>query len=150
MRSAYLPTPVQVSTPIRSGVRCAPPTSWSHSSWHGNAYYALALLFGKGSFRAFRVWPGPWAGPRARSRHPVENSVGRADSMTVEGHLATAGHSNLLLDLRSATRSFGAYVPRWSYRLHRRPTVPAREYDGLAYVATTTSSRPLPPVGAAW
>ncbi|MFF4143973.1 erythromycin esterase family protein [Streptomyces sp. NPDC001698] len=126
--------------------------------WHQDAYYALGLLFGRGSFRACRGRPG------ARARRPVDNRIGMAGSTTVEGHLAAAGRGDLVIDLRSvdtapstvkqwlhgrsATRSFGAYVPHWTYRLHRSPTVVAQEYDGLAYVAASTSSRPLPPAAA--
>ncbi|MEV5593038.1 erythromycin esterase family protein [Streptomyces sp. NPDC052496] len=122
-----------------------------------DAYYALGLLFGKGSFRACRGRPR--AG--ARARRPVGNRIGMADATTVEARLAAAGCGDLVIDLRSAAdapdavrqwlhepstlRSFGAYVPRWLYHLHRSPTVPAREYDGLAYVGTSTASRLLPP-----
>ncbi|WP_206504156.1 erythromycin esterase family protein [Streptomyces chrestomyceticus] len=127
---------------------------------YGDAYYALGLLFGKGSFRACRGRPK--AG--ARARPPVGNRIGMADGTTVEARLAAAGRGDLVVDLRSAAdapdavrqwlhepsamRSFGAHVPRWTYHLHRSPTVPAREYDGLAYVATSTNSRLLPPDGA--
>ncbi|WP_433544524.1 erythromycin esterase family protein (plasmid) [Streptomyces sp. CA-294286] len=125
---------------------------------YGDAYYALGLLFGRGAFRAGRMWPG------TRSRRPMNNRIGMAGITTVEAQLATATVGNHLIDLRSggeasatvrewlrstqSLRRFGAQVPRWAYRLHRRPTVLAHEYDGLAYIATTTCSRPLPPVEA--
>ncbi|MFV2120363.1 erythromycin esterase family protein [Streptomyces sp. Act-28] len=125
---------------------------------YGDAYYALGLLFGSGSFRARRMWPGPWSRPRAGA--PVTNRIGPARPGTVEARLATAGPGDRLVDLRSAAgapravwewldgrhhlRSFGAVVPRWTYRFDLRPVSPAEEYDGLAYVAVSTGSRPLP------
>ncbi|MEU7045369.1 erythromycin esterase family protein [Streptomyces varsoviensis] len=42
------------------------------------------------------------------------------------------------------TRSFGACVPRFTYRLSAMPTVLAEEYDGLVFVPESTCSRPLP------
>lgn len=41
-------------------------------------------------------------------------------------------------------RSFGAAVPRFVYRFHVAPLVPAEDYDGIAFVARSTCSRPLP------
>lgn len=38
---------------------------------------------------------------------------------------------------------FGAVVPRRTYRRNLRPTVPAEEYDGPAYIAVTSGSEPL-------
>lgn len=35
-------------------------------------------------------------------------------------------------------------IPRWIYRLNQRPVTLAEGYDGLAYVAVSTSSRPFP------
>nr|WP_324290173.1 MULTISPECIES: hypothetical protein [unclassified Streptomyces] len=40
-------------------------------------------------------------------------------------------------------RSFGANVPRFTYRFHLAPLVPAEEYDGIAFVAKSTCSRSL-------
>ncbi|MFG3490063.1 erythromycin esterase family protein [Streptomyces sp. NPDC047972] len=124
---------------------------------YGDAYYALGLLFGSGSFRARRMWPGPWSRPRAGA--PVANRVGPARPGTVEAWLAAASPGDHLVDLRSAAtapkavrewlngahhmRSFGAMVPRWSYRFNVSPATLAEEYDGLAYVAVSTSSQPL-------
>ncbi|MEV1083732.1 erythromycin esterase family protein [Streptomyces sp. NPDC050211] len=124
----------------------------------GDAYYALGLLFGQGAFRAGRIWPGP------RLRRPKENSIGMAGPATAGAQLAAATAGNHLVDLRSGAdasatvrqwlhststmRSFGAQVPHWTYHLHRSPTVLAQEYDGFAYIATSTCSRPLPPTEA--
>ncbi|GAB2617490.1 erythromycin esterase family protein [Streptomyces capparidis] len=124
---------------------------------YGDAYYALGLLFGRGSFRARRVWPGPWARPRPGAA--VANRVGPARATAVEAHLAAANPGDHLVDLRGAhggpravrqwlhgrhmTREFGALVPRWTYRLHHSPVTLADAYDGLAYVAVSHSSRPL-------
>ncbi|MGI5193954.1 erythromycin esterase family protein [Streptomyces sp. CA-288835] len=130
---------------------------------HGDAYYALGLLFGSGSFRARRMWPGPWPGGRRscpRAGAVVTNRIGRgARPDAVEVRLATANPGNHLVDLRSAAdaptavrewlngchvmRSFGAVVPRWTYRLNLSPVSLADEYDGLAYVAASTASEPL-------
>lgn len=123
----------------------------------GDAYYALGLLSGSGSFRARRMWPGPWARPRAGA--PVTNRIGPARAGTVDAQLATASPGDHLVDLRSAgntpmavrewlngrhhMRTFGAMVPRWTYRFNVSPISPAEEYDGLVYVAVSTASRPL-------
>ncbi|MDX3798862.1 erythromycin esterase family protein [Streptomyces sp. AK04-3B] len=127
---------------------------------HGDAYYALGLLFGSGSFRARRMWPGPCPWSRPRAGAPVTNRIGPARPDAVEAQLATASPGDHLVDLRSAAnaptavrewlngrhrmRSFGAMVPRWIYRFNLSPASLAEEYDGLAYVAVSTGSRPLP------
>ncbi|QOV37254.1 erythromycin esterase family protein [Streptomyces ferrugineus] len=113
---------------------------------YGDAYYALGLLFGSGSFRARRMWPGPW--PRPRVSAVVTNRIGPARPGTVEAQLAIANPGNHLVDLRSAVnaptpvkkwlngrhgmRNFGAMVPRWMYRFNLSPVSLAEEYDGLA------------------
>ncbi|WP_323375775.1 erythromycin esterase family protein [Streptomyces alkaliterrae] len=119
---------------------------------YGDAYYALALLLGEGSFRARRG---------ADVRRPVRrNRIGRPGAHTLEGLLARAVPVDHLVDLRAAGeadaevrealrqtyahRTFGAAVPRFLYRLNAAPVVPAEEFDGLAYVARSTCSRPLP------
>ncbi|MFJ2738623.1 erythromycin esterase family protein [Streptomyces sp. NPDC087440] len=137
---------------------------------HGDAYYALALLFGSGAFRARRTLPGPWQGRRARTRN-ARNSrttgnspdpkvpthpLGPPAPGTVEAQLAAATPADHFLDLRTAPepvrawaavphphRSFGALVPRWTYQLHHTPVVLTDTYDGLAYVATSTPSEPF-------
>ncbi|MFG2123912.1 erythromycin esterase family protein [Streptomyces sp. NPDC048710] len=104
------------------------------------------------------MWPGPWHRPRAGA--VVTNRIGPARADTVEAQLATGHPGDRLVDLRRAadaplavrqwlndphtTRGFGAMIPRWTYRLNRRPVTLAKEYDGLAYVAVSTSSRPFP------
>lgn len=119
---------------------------------HGDAYYALGLLFGKGSFRARR-------GDDLEG-DAVAHRVGRG-GRTVESRFAAAVRGDYLVDLRAADpgsaagrwlraahhqRSFGSNVPRLTYRFHMAPLVPAREYDGIAFVARSTCSRPLPPL----
>ena len=124
---------------------------------YGEAYYALGLLFGSGSFRARRMWPGPWT--RLRAGTVVAHQIGPARPTAVEAQLAAATPSNHLVDLRSTgdapaavrewlhgrhvMRSFGAMVPRWTYRFELSPVSLAEEYDGLAYVAISTASRAL-------
>ncbi|MEV7238566.1 erythromycin esterase family protein [Streptomyces sp. NPDC051020] len=124
---------------------------------HGDAYYALGLLFGRGKFRARRIWPGPWARPRAGA--VVINRIGPARAAAVEAQLAAANPDDHFVDLRSAAdaplavrqwlhgrhvaRGFGALVPRWTYRLNHSPIILADAYDGLAYVAVSNSSQPL-------
>ncbi|MGK5627468.1 erythromycin esterase family protein [Streptomyces sp. URMC 123] len=126
-------------------------------SRYGDAYYALGLLFGSGAFRARRIWPGPWSRPRSSAA--VTNRIGPARPGTIEAQLATANPGNHLVDLRSAvdapravqawlngrhgTRTFGAMVPRWTYRFNLSPSSLAEEYDGLAYIAVSSGSRPL-------
>ncbi|WP_246212968.1 erythromycin esterase family protein [Streptomyces abyssomicinicus] len=117
---------------------------------HGEAYYALGLLFGKGSFRARQG--------NDLEGDAIAHRVGLS-RRTVESRLAAAVRGDYLADLRAADpgsdagrwlrapryqRSFGSNVPRLTYRFHVAPLVPAQEYDGIAFVARSTCSRPLP------
>nr|WP_324606269.1 erythromycin esterase family protein [Streptomyces globisporus] len=126
-------------------------------SRYGEAYYALGLLFGRGAFRARRMRLRPWARPRAGA--VVTHRIGPPPAGTVEARLAAARPGDHLVDLRSAadapaavrewldgggfSRSFGAMVPRWTYRLQRRPFSPAVEFDGLVHIAESSASRPF-------
>ncbi|MGW7407844.1 erythromycin esterase family protein [Streptomyces sp. NPDC054833] len=119
-------------------------------SHYGERYYALGLLFGEGAFRAR---PG-----NSATRTPRKHTIASAGPRSVEGRLASVTPEDHLVDLRGGrarpavaewledrrfVRSFGASVPRVTYRFHLAPTVLAREYDGLAYVARSTPSTPL-------
>ncbi|MQA94499.1 MAG: hypothetical protein GEV11_07535 [Streptosporangiales bacterium] len=124
---------------------------------YGDAYYALGLMFGEGSFRAHRVRPGPW--PGRGSRRPEANHVGPPPAASVEARLAAATAVDHLVDLRAVdeapeevrrwaygphpTRSYGAQVARRSYRFNTTPCEPAREFDGLAYVTWTSATLDL-------
>ncbi|MFB6822270.1 erythromycin esterase family protein [Streptomyces virginiae] len=120
----------------------------------GDRYYALGLLFGKGSFRARSA--DRTQGPGVR--HRIGTSL-----RCLEGRLATAVPGDYYVDLRaadpsaadtrwlrepSAQRSFGAAVPRLTYRFHIAPLTPAEDYDGLAFVSRSSCSRPLPDLDA--
>ncbi|GLW71151.1 succinoglycan biosynthesis [Kitasatospora phosalacinea] len=124
---------------------------------YGEAYYALALLLGRGGFRARRTWPGPWTSP---APGPIAvHRLGRAPAGTVEARLLAAAPGDRLLDLRGAAdappevrrwlhdpqgvREFGALAPRWSHRFQRAPVVLGACYDGVALVAEGSASRPL-------
>ncbi|WP_114558680.1 erythromycin esterase family protein [Desertihabitans aurantiacus] len=122
---------------------------------HGEAYYALGLLFGEGSFNARR-------GDDLEG-DAVAHRVGRS-GRTIESRFATAVRGDYLIDFRTVDpesaagrwlrdshnqRSFGSNVPRLTYRFHVAPVVPAQEYDGIAFVARSTCSRPLPPLSTA-
>ncbi|KAA6213383.1 erythromycin esterase family protein [Streptomyces albofaciens JCM 4342] len=117
---------------------------------YGDAYYALALLFGKGSFLARRGTDvhGP----------PLRHRIGTG-TRTVEARFAQAVPGDFYVGLTTggsppeaarwlrsalAQRSFGANVPRFAYRFHVAPLVPAEDYDGIAFVARSTCSRVLP------
>ncbi|WP_240982001.1 MULTISPECIES: hypothetical protein [unclassified Streptomyces] len=87
----------------------------------------------------------PYAAPRATGRLAATRSA-RAPS-------SPAGTATYYVDLRAtapwlhapqAQRSFGANVPRFSYRFHTAPLVPAKDYDGIAFVARSTCSHQLP------
>lgn len=119
---------------------------------YGDAYYALGLVFGEGGFRARRMWPGPWR----RVGKVAGNKVGPAPDGTVEAVLKDS--ETYLVDFRSAakdpamsewlttpqmTRTYGAVVTRFFYRLNLAPTVLGNEFDGLAYVPVSTPSVPL-------
>ncbi|WP_435603014.1 erythromycin esterase family protein [Streptomyces sp. bgisy130] len=120
---------------------------------YGDDYYALALLFGNGTFLA----------RRGHSLHapPLRTRIGTG-TRTLEARLAAALPGNYYTDLRTnapspqatswlhtphAQRSFGAGVPRLTYRFHVAPLVPADDYDGLAFVARSSCSRLLPAAG---
>lgn len=125
---------------------------------HGDAYYALGLHFGQGSFRARRAWPGPWQ-HRIRPGRARSNRVGPPPPLALEGHLAAAHPGDHYINLRAAAsapaevrawlehpqyeRTFGAVVPRFTHHLNFGTTTPSNDYDGIAYVAETTSSRSL-------
>ncbi|MFJ3858298.1 erythromycin esterase family protein [Streptomyces sp. NPDC090085] len=109
---------------------------------YGDRYYALALLFGKGSFLARRDLQAP----------PVRHRIGTG-TRSIEARLADALKGDYYIDLRrndpwlhtpQAQRSFGASVPRFSYHFHTAPLVPAKDYDGIAFVARSTCSHLLP------
>lgn len=112
---------------------------------YGDAYYALALFFGRGSFLARR--DDDLQGP------PVPHRIGTG-IRSLEARLADAVRGDYYADLRTGTapwlntpqaqRSFGANVPRFVYRFHTAPLVPAQDYDGLAFVARSTCSHWLP------
>ncbi|MFI9226881.1 erythromycin esterase family protein [Streptomyces rimosus] len=119
---------------------------------YGDAYYALALLFGKGSFLARRGTDvhGP----------PLRHRIGTG-TRSVEARFSHAVPGDFYIDLTAdgsppedarwlrsaqAQRSFGANVPRFAYRFNVAPLVPAEDYDGIAFVARSTCSRVLPPV----
>ncbi|MGC9406080.1 erythromycin esterase family protein [Streptomyces sp. DZ1-3] len=114
---------------------------------YGEGYYALALLFGRGSFLARR-------GTGLQGR-PVRHRIGTG-TRSIEARLADAVRGDYYVDLRTpapwlhapqAQRSFGSSVPRFSYRFHTAPLVPAENYDGIAFVARSTCSQPLPQTG---
>ncbi|MFI6084065.1 erythromycin esterase family protein [Streptomyces sp. NPDC051217] len=142
----------------------SPPLGRHLRERYGDAYYAFGLLFGEGSFRAHRLWPGPWSGVGGLTGRIAEgNPIGPAPKTSVEAQLAAATPADHLLDLRPAeagdapravrewvdatheTRTFGALVTRWFYRREVTPVRLSNEYDGLAYVAVSTDSRPIPP-----
>ncbi|HEY1177778.1 MAG TPA: erythromycin esterase family protein, partial [Phytomonospora sp.] len=121
---------------------------------YGADYYALGLLFGAGAFRARRMWPGPW---RSKPGRVAANKVGPAPAGTIEAALGEAVDGPHLVDLRPAppevrewlsaprmTRSYGAVVHRFVYRLNLAPVIVGKEFDGLAYVPVSTPSVPLP------
>ncbi|SMF77059.1 erythromycin esterase family protein [Streptomyces sp. Amel2xC10] len=114
---------------------------------YGDRYYALALLFGKGSFLARR-------GDDLQAP-PVRHRIGTG-TRSIEARLADALKGDYYIDLRRtapwlhaphAQRSFGANVPRFLYRFNTAPLVPAKDYDGIAFVARSTCSHLLPQAG---
>lgn len=124
---------------------------WHLAQRHGSAYYALGLLFGEGDFRARRMRFG-----RVNvNRQPATFHVPFANTpAAVEARLAEAHPGDFVVDLRGDDvpewlrerchmRSFGAAVGRFTYKLAFMPTVPAEDFDGLAFVRESTPSTPL-------
>lgn len=120
---------------------------------YGDDYYALALLFGKGTFLA----------RRSHNLHapPRRTRIGTG-TRSLEARLAATLPGNYYLNLRTnapspqatpwlhtphTQRSFGAAVPRFTYRFHVAPLTPADDYDGIAFVARSNCSRLLPAGG---
>ncbi|MFF4129253.1 erythromycin esterase family protein [Microbispora rosea] len=122
---------------------------------HGEAYYALGVLFGSGRFRARRRRFGR-VDP---ARPPVTFHVPLVRRPTiVEARLATAHPGDHVIDLRNGPRpeavtrwlgeplhmrSYGAVARRFTYKLSHMPTVLAEHFDGIAFVRETTASTPL-------
>ncbi|MCM1967143.1 erythromycin esterase family protein [Streptomyces sp. G1] len=117
---------------------------------YGDTYYALALLFGKGSFLARRG--------NDLQRPPARHRIGTG-LRSLEARLTHAVPGDYYADFRAASsptgtapwlhapyaqRSFGANVQRFLYRLNTAPLVPAEDYDGIAFVARSTCSHLLP------
>ncbi|GAA0592799.1 hypothetical protein GCM10009534_28890 [Kribbella sandramycini] len=115
----------------------------------GTSYYAVGLLFGRGSLRAFRSEPTNAGEPDIVHR-------GRPVPWSAEAALGRALGTAHLLDLRAAppdaarwlgeqrwVGGFGADSPRWpilSFNITRLATA----YDAIAYLPTSSPSRPLP------
>jgi erythromycin esterase len=122
----------------------------------GPAYYALGLLFAQGEFRARRTR----FGRVDASRPPVTFTVRHADNATmVEARLIRACPGDHLVDLRGGPRPpaveawlrerlhlrvFGAAASRFTHRFTFGAGVLADDYDGLALIARTSASVPLP------
>ncbi|MFB6754828.1 erythromycin esterase family protein [Streptomyces sp. NPDC056353] len=110
------------------------------SQRYGDRDYGLALLFGRGSFLAQE---------RRFDSPPVRHRIG-SGRRSVEARFANGMKGNYSIDLaldddlwlhaQQAQRSFGAHVPRFAYRLHIAPLVPAKEYYGIASLC----ARPAP------
>ncbi|GAB3883910.1 erythromycin esterase family protein [Microbispora bryophytorum subsp. camponoti] len=123
---------------------------------HGEAYYALGVLFGAGRFRARRRRFGKVdpATPPVTFRVPLVRRP-----TIVEARLATAHPGEHVIDLRSGPRPEavtrwlgeplhmrgygGAVARRFTYKLGYMPTVLAEHFDGIAFVPATTASTPL-------
>ncbi|MEU6415028.1 erythromycin esterase family protein [Microbispora sp. NPDC046933] len=132
-----------------------PAMGWHLSRRHGEAYYALGVLFGEGRFRARR----PRFGKVNPAKPPVTFHAPLVQRpMIVEAHLATAHPGEHVIDLRGGPRpetvnqwlgeplqmrSYGAVARRFTYKLSYMPTVLAEHFDGIAFVPETTASTPL-------
>jgi erythromycin esterase len=125
----------------------------------GDAYYALGFLFGSGLFQAnARAEDGRFGFRRYAIPAPPAGAL--------EEPFVAAGRGDLLVDLRAAPtdgvvgawlaaghgqRWFGGYdiaadyaeVSRDAARL--LPTFPRADFDGLAFLATTTPAQPRDP-----
>ncbi|WP_211591763.1 erythromycin esterase family protein [Microbispora sp. H10836] len=133
------------------------PTMGRHlAQRHGEAYYALGVLFSEGEFRARR----PRFGKVDPARPPVTFRVPLVRRpMIVESYLATASPGEYVIDLRSGPRpgavarwlaeplrmrSYGGAVARrFTYKLSYMPTVLAEHFDSIAFVPETTASTAL-------
>ncbi|MFF9853914.1 erythromycin esterase family protein [Streptomyces litmocidini] len=134
-----------------------PPLGQHLRSRYGDASYAPGLLLGRGAFRARRMRLRSRARPRAGA--VLTHRIGPPRAGTVEARLAAARPGDHLVDLRGTadaspavrewlddsglSRGFGAVVPRWTYRFQRQPLSPAADFDGPAYVAESSASRPF-------
>ena len=117
----------------------------------GSAYYALGLTFHHGSFQALSV-------TMRGLRGPEEFAVGMPPKRSLEHTLGAIGYGDQLVDLRGAMTD--ADLGGWVGRRQRMRSVgsitlpltanqfasviPARDFDGIALVRSTTRARPLP------
>ncbi|WP_283135858.1 erythromycin esterase family protein [Rhizohabitans arisaemae] len=120
--------------------------------------YALGVLFGEGDFRARRMRFGRPDPSRPPVRHRVPRSGGpamveaRLAEACADGHvvdLRGGGHPEAVqewLTARNHMRGFGGVVGRFTYKFSLTDTVLAENFDGLAYVARTTCSTPMPEI----
>lgn len=114
----------------------------------GEQYYALGLLFNKGSFLARLASP---SGELAVESHRFE--VSESPRGTSEWYLACAGLGNTLLDLRQAPkpsqartwlerarplRFVGSFYDPTQPEPYR--TIPLTQFDGLVYIPETSNA----------
>lgn len=105
----------------------APPLGEHLREGHGDAYYALGLLFGEGTFRAHRLWPGPWSGVGGLTGRTAEgNPLGAPPATSLEARLATATPTTTC----------------WTSARRRRRTRPARFGSGPPRRTRPVSSVP--------
>lgn len=123
----------------------------------GDGYYALGVAFGEGGFQANAPAPdGSWGFRRYR--------LSPAPAGSLDWMLGKVGQDRYLLDLRDAPQTTA--VQQWLHSPHGQrwfggysvpedcdsitsdasrlmPTTPREDFDGLLYVARTTSAKPL-------
>ncbi|WP_187414136.1 erythromycin esterase family protein [Nonomuraea sp. PA05] len=143
---------------IARSARGVPPMGAHLAREFGEAYYALAVLFGHGEFRAHRRRFGRLVRkPPALFRVPAGGAPGDVAG-DVAARLAAAHPGDYVVDLRGGdrpepvaawladtnqVRGFGGMARRVRARSAFSDTVLADEFDGLAFLRQVSASTPL-------
>jgi erythromycin esterase len=119
----------------------------------GNAYYALGVTFGHGSFQTRNMDPDD-----KQRQGVVELSVADPEPGSVDWYFSLPGIVSYFVDLRSAKkpaqveewlntplmmRSIGSgFSMKWPFAQYTEPTTLNKRFDGMVFIETTTRATP--------
>ena len=141
----------------RGYVYASVPTMGSFlSKTFRGSYYAMALIFNRGSFQARNL-----DAEDSQYGAVLEFSLGPAAEGTVEWYLSKSGVKDCYLDVRTSPQEGaiadwlkspipmkyllgGGFSRRWPPGAYTRPIVLRQYYDGVAFINETSRARPNP------